>query len=89
MRRTRPDVEQQATAMYQEGLTGREGGARLGISDVTVYNILARQRISRRPGGKPGWGDTEENRREIVAAESIRTLAKRYRTRAQTVMAVL
>lgn len=79
---------------YQAGETGKEIARSYGTSDATVYAVLRRNGVPARPGGsRPGWTDSEENRRDLVAAytagESVRALARRLGCRNQTVIQVL
>ena len=61
--------DEKIAALYLSGKTGDEIGSQFGISDVTVYRALERQGVPRR-GSHPrsDWEDTEQNRRELIAA---------------------
>ena len=80
--------------LYQAGETTYEIASRFGVTPPVIARALKRHGIPLRPGGAPpNWADTEQNRRELIAAyqagESIRKLAKRLQCRSTTVIKVL
>jgi transposase-like protein len=86
--------DDEIAALYLSGENGYEIGRRLGITDGTVYNALKRKGITRRPSGpRTGWEDTEQNRRDLVAAyeagAGITRLAKRFHVNGRRVVQVL
>lgn len=86
--------DEKIAALYLSGLTGDEIGSQFGITDVTVYRALKRQGIPRR-GSHPrsDWEDTEQNRRDLVAAyeagEGIIRIAKRFHMNGRRVTQIL
>lgn len=88
------DNDEEIARLYLAGETGYAIARQFGITDPTVYRALKRQGIDRRPAGRnTAWEDTEQNRRELVAAyeagETVRSIAKRLTIRTSRVSQVL
>ncbi len=88
------DNDDEIAASYLSGESGYSIGRRYGITDGAVYNALKRKGIARRDGGTPTtWKDTEDNRRDLIAAYdaggSVLSVARRFGIHTRRVMQVL
>ncbi len=88
------DNDAKIAALYLAGGTGDEIGRQFGITGVTVYRALKRQGIARRQAcPRSDWEDTEQNRRDLVAAyetgTGIARLARKFHVNGRRVVQIL
>ncbi len=88
------DHDPEIAALYRSGTPTAGIADKFGVTQPTIVRALKRQGVALRSAGRqPGWADTEQNRREMIAAyqggESIRHLAKRYGCRTQLLIGIL
>lgn len=60
------EVEQQVISLYQQGLSGRDVGDKVGFSADTVFRILRRHEVPIRTYSQTRRAFTEEQEKEIV-----------------------
>lgn len=80
--------------LYQSGKTTYEIASRFGVTPPVIARALKRNGVPLRKGAPPRkWADSEQNRRELIAAyqagESLQSLARRLQTNTRRITQVL